>query len=127
MIARFDGFEQLAAAHLFGMPSTSGNPDQTSAAPFTRLETALAVWEVQAYCTLANGPDPADLVRVARVQALIASTTSILTEAAATKGHIDGEVIRRLARHLMPAKRPGIERPNVGRSSLTRPVAPTPR
>jgi hypothetical protein len=47
--------------------------------------------------TLANGPDPADLVRVARVQALIASTTSILTEAAATEGQIDGEVIRRLA------------------------------
>ena len=98
MIARFDGFEQLAAAYLFGMRPTSGNPDWTSvAAPFIRLETALAVWEVQAYRTLANGPDPADLVRVARVQALIASTTSILTEAAATKGHIDGEVIRRLA------------------------------
>ena len=98
MIARFDGFEQLAAAYLFGMRPTSGNPDRTSvAAPFIRLETALAVWEVQAYRALANGPDPADLVRVARVQALIASTTSILTEAAATKGHIDGEVIRRLA------------------------------
>ena len=52
MIARFDGFERLAAAYLFGMPSTSANPGQTSvAAPATRLETALAVWEVQAHRT----------------------------------------------------------------------------
>jgi hypothetical protein len=100
MIARFDGFEQLAGAYLFGLPATSANPDQVrEAARATRLETALAAWEVQAHRTLANNPDPADLVRVARVQALITSTTSVLTEAAARKGHIDGEVLQRL----MPA------------------------
>jgi hypothetical protein len=98
MIARFDGFEQLAGGYLFGLPPTSANPDQVrEAAPATRLETALAVWEVQAHRTLANNPDPADLVRVARVQALITSTTSVLTEAAARKGHIDGDVLQRLA------------------------------
>ena len=97
MIARFDGFERLAAVHLFGMPPTSAKPDQTSvAASETRLETALAIWEVQAYRTLANGPDAADLVRVARVQALITSTAGVVIEAAARSGHIDGEVIRRL-------------------------------
>ena len=100
MIARFDGFEQLAGAYLFGLPATSANPGQVrEAAPATRLETALAAWEVQAHRTLANNPDPADLVRVARVQALITSTTSVLTEAAARKGHIDGDVLQRL----MPA------------------------
>jgi hypothetical protein len=100
MIARFDGFEQLAGAYLFGLPATSANPGQVKkAAPATRLETALAAWEVQAHRTLANNPDPADLVRVARVQALITSTTSVLTEAAARKGHIDGDVLQRL----MPA------------------------
>jgi hypothetical protein len=36
-------------------------------------------------------------VRVARVQALIISTTSIVTEAAATKGHIDRDLLQRLA------------------------------
>jgi hypothetical protein len=36
------------------------------------------------------------MVRVARVQALITSTTSVLTEAAAPKGHIDGDVLQRL-------------------------------
>jgi hypothetical protein len=98
MIARFDGFEQLAGAYLFGLPAASANPDQARE-PAARLETALAAWEVQAHRTLANNPDPADLVRVARVQALITSTTSILTEAAARKGHIDGHVLQRL----MPA------------------------
>jgi hypothetical protein len=100
MIARFDGFEQRAGAYLFGLPAGSANPDQVrEAAPATRLKTALAAWEVQAHRTLANHPDPADLVRVARVQALITSTTSVLTEAAARKGHIDNDVLQRL----MPA------------------------
>ncbi len=97
MIARFDGFEHLAAAaYLAGAPPSSTNPGQ-AATPTKRLETALAAWEVQAHRTLAASPDPADLVRVARVQALITSTTSILTEAAAQKGHIDVDVIQRLA------------------------------
>jgi hypothetical protein len=96
MIARFDGFERLAGGYLFGLPA---NPDQVREAAPTRLETALAAWEVQAHRTLANHPDPADLVRVARVQALITSTTSVLTEGAARKGHIDGDVLQRL----MPA------------------------
>ena len=98
MIARFDGFEQLAGAYLFGLPPTSANPDQVrQAAPATRLKTALAAWEVQAQRTLANDPDPADLVRVARVQALITSTAGVLTEAAARKGHIDNDIMQRLA------------------------------
>ena len=86
VIARFAGFEQLAAAYMFGQPPVSADPGQLrAAAPATRLETALAAWEVQAHRTLAASPDPADLVRVARVQALITSTTSILTEAAARR------------------------------------------
>ena len=97
MIARFDGFEHLAAAaYLAGKPPSSTNPVQAET-PTKRLETALAAWEVQAHRTLAARPDPADLVRVSRVQALITSTTSILTEAAATKGHTDVDVIQRLA------------------------------
>jgi hypothetical protein len=98
MVARFDGFEQLAGAYLFGLPTTSANPNQVkAAAPATRLETALAAWEVQAHRTLAANPDPADLVRVARVQALITSSAGVLTEAAVSKGHIDNDIMRRLA------------------------------
>jgi hypothetical protein len=96
MIARFDGFEHLAAAaYLAGATPSSTNPAQ-AATPTKRLETALAAWEVQAHRSLAASPDPADLVRIARVQALITSTTSILTEAAATKGHIDADMLQRL-------------------------------
>jgi hypothetical protein len=98
MIARFDGFEQLAGAYLFGLPPTPANPHQVrQATPGNRLKTALAAWEVQAHRTLANNPNPADLVRVARVQALITSTAGVLTEAAATKGHIDNHIMQRLA------------------------------
>jgi hypothetical protein len=97
MIARFSGFEQLAAAYMFGQPLPSADPGKLSAAsPAIRLETALAAWEVQAHRTLAANPDPADLVRIARVQALITSTTSVITEAAATRGHIDDDVMQRL-------------------------------
>ena len=98
MIARFSGFEQLAAAYMFGQPLPSGDPGQLEAAALAaRLETALAAWEVQAHRILAANPDSADLVRVARVQALIASTTNIVTEAAATTGHIDPDLLQRLA------------------------------
>jgi len=100
MIARLSGFEQLAAAYVAGRAATSFNPDQVKAArPGARLATALAAWEVQAHRTLAANPDPADLVRVARMQALITSSTSVLIEAAARKGHIDGDLLERL----MPA------------------------
>jgi hypothetical protein len=86
MIARFSGFEQLAAAYVAGRAATSSNPDQVKAArPDARLETALAAWEVQAHRTLAANPDPADLVRVGRVQSLITSSTSVLTEVAARR------------------------------------------
>lgn len=96
MIARFSGFEQLAAAYMFGQPPPSADPGQRRAvARATRVERALAAWEVQAHRTLAANPDPADLVRIARVQALITSTTSVIAEAAATRGHID-DVMQRL-------------------------------
>jgi hypothetical protein len=57
----------------------------------------LVAWQVQAHRTLAGNPDPADLVRVARVQALISSTTGIITEAAARNGAIASGIVERLA------------------------------
>ena len=98
MIARFDGFEQLATAYLAGQPASAANRAEVSAAaPAKRLETALGAWQVQVHRTLAGNPDPADLVRVARLQALICSTTGIVTEAAARKGDIDSDIVERLA------------------------------
>jgi hypothetical protein len=125
MIARFSEFEQIAAAYL---AATSANPDQVKAAtPGTRLATALAAWEVQAHRTLASNPDPADLVRVARVQELITITTSILTEAAARKGQIDSEVIQRLAPALEAEQVACAVWPNAGANSPVQLAAPTPR
>ena len=97
MIARFSGFEQLAAAYMYsGSHSHPRTWPAESGVQATRLETALLPGEVQAHRTLAANPDPADLVRIARVQALITSTTSVITEAAATRGHIDDDVMQRL-------------------------------
>jgi hypothetical protein len=97
MIARFDAIEQLAAASLAARRIEAADQPATGRRrPATRLGVALAVWEVQAYRTLANQPDPADLVRVSRVQALIATTTVVVGEAAARLGGTDAGVIDRL-------------------------------
>ncbi len=101
MIARFDAIEQLAARSLAARRSTTANQPATSRQrPPTRLETAVAVWEMQAHRTLGNHPDPADLVRVARVQALIAATTVVVGEAGAQRGEIDAGAIKILTHAL---------------------------
>ena len=97
MIARFDAIEQLAAGSLAARRINAADQPATGRRrPAMRLEAALAAWEIQAHRTLANHPDPADLVRVARVQALIATTTVVVSEAAARRGEIDAGVIDRL-------------------------------
>ena len=62
------------------------------------MQLALAGWDIQVHRTLAANPDSLDLVRIARVQALIATVTGIITEAAVTKGTLD----RGLAEQLVP-------------------------
>jgi hypothetical protein len=90
MVPRFDAIEQLAAASVGARRINAADEPATGRhRPATRLGTALAAWEIQAHRTLANHPDSADLVRVARVQALIATTTGIVSEAAARRGEID--------------------------------------
>jgi hypothetical protein len=97
MIARFDAIEQLAAGSLAARRiNTADQPATGRQRPATRLEAALAAWEIQAHRTLANQPDPADLVRMARVQALIATTTVVVSEAAARRGEIDAGVVERV-------------------------------
>lgn len=79
MIGGFDAIEQLAAGSLAARRIDAAKEPATGRGrPATRLEAAVAVWEIQAHRTLANSPDPADLVRVARVQALIATTTVVV-------------------------------------------------
>jgi hypothetical protein len=79
MITRFDAIEQLTAGSLAARRIDAANEPATDRRrPAIRLEAALAAWEIQAYRTLASHPDAADLVRVARVQALIATTTVVV-------------------------------------------------
>ena len=98
MTARFDAIEQLAAGSLGARRITAAGQSATGRhRSATRLGTALAAWEIQAHRTLASHPDPADLVRIARVQALIATTTGVASEAAARRGAVDAGVIERVA------------------------------
>jgi hypothetical protein len=97
MIARFDAIEQLAAGSVAARRLNVADQPATGRRPAaTCVGAALAAWENQAHRTLANQPDPADLVRVARVQALIATTTVVVGEAAARRGEIDAGVVDRL-------------------------------
>jgi hypothetical protein len=97
MIARFDAIEQLAAGSLAARRLNVADQPATGWRPAAmRLAAALAAWEIQAHRTLASQPDPADLVRVARVQAIIATTTVVVSEAAARRGEIDAIVIDRI-------------------------------
>ena len=96
MIARFDAVEQLAAGFLAARRSNAADRPATGRRrPGVRLEAALAAWEIQTHRTLANQPDPADLVRVARAQALT-TTTLVVSEAAARQAEIDAGVTDRL-------------------------------
>src|SRR5918994_186118 len=98
MIARFDAIEQLTAGSLAARRMDAANEPATGRRrPAMRLDAALAAWEIQSHRTLANHPDPADLVRVARVQALIATATVVVGEAAARRGEIDAGMIDRLS------------------------------
>jgi hypothetical protein len=99
MINRLGVFEQLAAGYVAAHPVTLASFGEVAATPrATRLQSALAGWDIQVHRTLAAYPDSLDLVRIARVQALIATVAGIVTEAAATKGKLD----RGLAEQLSP-------------------------
>lgn len=104
MVARFGVVEQLAAGHVaahhHSMNETGG---ARSSGPITRLEVALARWDIQAHRTLATQPDAPDVVRVARVQALMMAVTGVVSQAAGHLGLADREVVRRLTPRLNDA------------------------
>ncbi|HEX8508636.1 MAG TPA: hypothetical protein VF635_03965 [Propionibacteriaceae bacterium] len=98
MLNRLDVLEQLAGTYVADHPVTLaalGEDDVPTRA--TRLDSALARWDIQTHRSLASNPDPADLVRVARVQALLVTTTAVIVEAAAEKGKLDQATVQRLS------------------------------
>ena len=86
MLSRFGVFEQVAAGYVAAHPVTASVLGEVRLTPPTsRLQSALSAWDIQVHRTLAIRTDAADLVRVGRVQALIASAAAIVTEAAGEK------------------------------------------
>ena len=105
MASRFEVFEQLAAGYVAAHLVTASVLGEVRPTPRpSRLQSALTAWEIQAHRTLATDPDAADLVRIGRVQALIASAAAVLTEAAAQKSEIDPEVVERVTATLDAAQ-----------------------
>jgi hypothetical protein len=97
MASRFEIFEQLAAGYVAAHPVTPSVLGEVRPTPRpSRLQSALPAWEIQAHRTLATDPDAADLVRIGRVQALIASAAAVVTEAAKQKTEIDPEMTDRV-------------------------------
>jgi hypothetical protein len=97
VLSRFGVFEQVAAGYVAAHPVTASVLGEVRPTPpTTRLQSALSAWDIQVHRTLAARTDAADLVRLGRVQALIASAAAIVTEAAGEKAEIDPEMVRRL-------------------------------
>jgi hypothetical protein len=97
MLSRIEVFEQLAAGYVAAHPVTTNVLGETRVTPPpSRLQSALTAWDIQVHRTLATDPDAADLVRMGRVQALIASTAAVVTEAAGKKTEIDPDMVERV-------------------------------
>jgi hypothetical protein len=97
MASRFEIFEQLAAGYVAGHPVTPSVLGEVRPTPRpSQLQAALTAWDIQAHRTLATDSDAADLVRIGRVQALIASAAAVVTEAAGHKTEIDPEMTDRV-------------------------------
>jgi hypothetical protein len=98
MASRFEVFEQLAAGYVAAHPVTASALGEVRQTPRpSRLQSALTAWDIQVHRTLATDPDAADLVRISRVQALIASATAVVTEAAGKRTEIDPNMVERVA------------------------------
>jgi hypothetical protein len=95
--SRFEVFEQLAAGYVAAHPVTPSVLGEVRPTPRpSRLQSALTAWEIQVHRTVATDPDAADLVRIGRVQALIASAAAVVTEAAGQKTEIDPDMVDRV-------------------------------
>ena len=98
MLHRLDLFEQLAGSYVAEHPVMMAALGEVAGpAGATRLDSALARWDIQAHRSLAVTSNPVDVMRVARVQALLATTTAVIVEAAADKGKLDRGTVQRLS------------------------------
>ncbi len=105
MASRFEVFEQLAAGYVAANPVTASVLGEVHPTPPpSRLQSALTAWDIQVHRTLATDPNAADLIRIGRVQALIASAAAMFTEAAGVKTEIDSGTVERVTTKLDAAQ-----------------------
>jgi hypothetical protein len=97
---RLGAVERLAGSYLRARWPAALSGEHRDPVDATRLERALARWDVQAHKTLAAPPVAANLLYTAKVERDLPVATAIVTAAAATRGLIDA---RQQAERLRPA------------------------
>lgn len=104
-VDRLQVFEQLAGAYVAAHPVavTALGERQPLPRP-TRLQTALSGWHVQVHRTLHAQVDLPDLVRIARVHALIVASYGVVADAAAQRGLADRQAVARVDPMLQQAE-----------------------
>lgn len=86
---RIGAVERLAGSYLHPRWPAALTGEHRETTEVTRLEQALARWDLQAHRTLAGPPSVANLHRIARVQQDLTVATAIIAAAAATRGVVD--------------------------------------
>ena len=94
---RLTAFEELAGRYVTSHPVTMAALGEVRAEqPVGRLPSALQHWDAQVHRTFGTAVDLPDLVRVARVNAMVAAATGSLAEAAGDLGLADAPAAARL-------------------------------
>lgn len=94
---RLTAFEELAGRYVTSHPVTMAALGEVRAEqPLGRLASALQHWDAQVHRTFVTVVDLPDVVRVARVNAMVAAATGSLAEAAAELGVADPPAAARL-------------------------------
>lgn len=89
---RLEVFERLVGAYVGGryVAAVSGE-HRPPLEEHDRLRTALVAWDIHTHRVLAYDPTPANVALLARTQAYLMTTTSVLLNAAASAGDLPAE------------------------------------
>lgn len=97
LVDRLTAFEELAGRYVTSHPVTMAALGEVRAEqPLGRLASALQHWDAQVHRTFGTAVDLPDVVRVARVDAMVAAATGSLAEAAGELGVADAPSAARL-------------------------------
>lgn len=104
-VDRLQVFEQLAGAYVAAHPVAITALGERQPLPrSTRLQSALSGWHVQVHRTLNAQVELLDLVRIARVHALIVASYGVVADAAGQRGLADWQAVERMDLMLQQAE-----------------------